>query len=573
MPDVRFDRYYRYDELTGLLKGFAREYPDLVRVESLGKSFEGKEIWVAVVTNHVSGDDRDRPALWVDGNIHASEVAPSSACLHLLNLLVTGAGADEDISRCLDTRAFYICPRVNPDGAEWALADRPRIVRSSTRPYPYDEEPIGGLAVEDIDGDGRMLSMRIPDPDGAWKACPDEKRLMVRRDPTETGGQYYRVLPEGRLEDYDGTLIHLQPKKQQLDLNRNFPSGWRQEGEQGGAGPYPTSEPEVRAVVDFISAHPNITGGVALHTYSGAILRPYTHQNDEGFPAEDLWTYRAIGEKGTSFTGYPAVSVYHDFRYHPKQVITGVFNDWMYDHLGLFAWVVEIWSPQRQAGIVDYKLIDWYREHPLEDDLKLLAWSDQALEGKGYVDWYSFDHPQLGPIELGGWNTLYAFRNPPPALLEKEIAPLSDWLVWHLLISPRLELHEAQAAPLGNDTFLVRLVVKNTGWLPTYVTKKALERKAVRGLVCEIELPEGATLESGKQREELGQLEGRAYKPSSLNCWGAIDPTEDRAEVEWVVRAAGGGKVTVTVRHQRAGVVRTELELLTPGRADVRSIP
>jgi murein tripeptide amidase MpaA len=558
MPEVRFDTYYRYEDLTHILQGFAQEYPDFVRLESIGKSYEGRDIWLAKVTNYETGDDQHKPALWVDGNIHASEVSPSSACLYLINRLVTAYGEDPDVTRCLDTRAFYVCPRVNPDGAEWALADKPKLVRSSTRPYPYDEEPIGGLVREDIDGDGRILTMRVPDPNGAWKVHPEEPRLLVRRDPTETGGQYYRLLVEGPIEDYDGVTIRLQPNKERLDLNRNFPVNWRQEYEQEGAGPYPTSENEVRAMTHFIASHSNIIGGVAFHTYSGVLLRPYDDRADEAFPAEDLWTYEKIGEKGTEITGYPAVSVYHDFRYHPKQVITGGFDTWLYDQMGMFGWTVEIWSPQRQAGIEEYKFIDWYREHPLEDDLKMLQWSDEVLGGKGYVGWYPFEHPQLGPVELGGWDQLYAFANPPGEFLEKEIAPFSDWLVWHLLISPRLEVYEVSVKPLGDDAYRVRLVVHNSGWLPTYVTKKGLEKKLVRGVVCEIELPEGATLETGKLREELGQLEGRAYKPTFPR---ADDATEDRAKVEWVVHAAQEGTVKLTARHERAGVMVAEVDL------------
>jgi hypothetical protein len=450
---------------------------------------------------------------------------------------------------------------VNPDGAEWALADKPKIIRSSTRPYPYDEDPIGGLVMEDVDGDGRMLMMRVPDPNGTWKICSEEPRLLVRRDPTETGGEYYRLFREGRIEGYDGVTIEAQPVKEGLDLNRNFPPNWRQEHEQEGAGPYPTSEPEVHAMVQFIASHPNITGGVAFHTMSGILLRPFGDQPDEEMPPEDLWTFEKIGTRGTELSGYPAISPYHDFRYHPKKVTTGVFNDWLYDHLGMYAWVVEIWNPQDQAGIGEIKFIDWRREHPLEDDLKLLKWSDEVLGGEGYVDWYPFDHPELGPVELGGWNWLYALKNPPPALLEKEIEPFSEWLVWHLLISPCLELYQVEVKPLGQDTYHVRMVVHNTGWLPTYVTKKALEKKVVRGLVFEIELPEGATLETGQEREVLGQLEGRAYKPSAHFTYYQSDVTADRAKVDWVVHAPRGGTVTLTARHERAGTVVETVQL------------
>ena len=561
MPKLQFDTYYRYDDLTRTLHAYAEEYPQLVRVESIGKSHEGRDIWLVTVTNSGTGIDRHKPALWVDGNIHASEVSPSSACLYLIGHLVTAYGSDPDVTRCLDTRAFYVCPRVNPDGAEWALADRPKIIRSSTRPYPYDEEPIGGLVSEDIDGDGRMLMMRVPDPHGPWKACPEEPRLLVRRDPAETGGPYYRLLPEGRVEDYDGALIRIQPDKERLDLNRNFPVNWRQEYQQAGAGPYPTSEPEARALAHFIANHPNITGGVVFHTFSGVLLRPYSDRPDQDMPPDDLRTYQAIGKKGTAITGYPAASVYHEFLYHPKEVTTGGFDDWLYDHIGVFAWTVEIWSPQRQAGITEYKYIDWYREHALQDDLTLLKWSDEVLGGKGYINWYPFEHPQLGPVELGGWDQLFAFRNPPPQFLEKEVAPFAGWLVWQLLISPRLELYQATAKPLGEGTYRVRLVVQNTGWLPSYVTKKAMEKKVVRGVVFEIELPAGATLETGEPRQELGQLEGRAYKASAPSGFYDGDPTEDRLKAEWVVRAPGGGIVRLTARHDRAGTVVAEVDL------------
>ena len=558
MPDIRFDTYYRYDDLTSHIKALAEEYPTLMQVESIGKSHEGRDIWLAKVTNLETGPDNEKPALWVDGNIHATEVSPSTACLYFVNTLVTGYGEDEEITRALDTRVFYIVPRVNPDGAELALADKPRYIRSSTRPYPYDEEPIGGLIVEDIDGDGRMLTMRAADPNGAWKICPEEPRLMVRRDPTETGGQYYRLLPEGPVENYDGVSIKIRPKKERLDLNRNFPENWRQEYQQRGAGPYPTSEPEVQALVAFIAGHPNITGGVALHTYSGVILRPYDDRADSEFPAEDLWTFEKIGAKGTELTGYPNVSVYHDFRYHPKKITTGGFDTWVYEQMGAFAWTIEIWSPQREAGIEEYKFIDWYREHPIEDDLKMLKWSDEVLEGKGYVDWYPYKHPELGPVELGGWDHVYAWRNPPKQFLEREIARFPKWLIWSALISPKLELMEATAKDLGEGTYRIRLVVQNTGWLPSYVTKKAVEKKVIRGLVCEIELPEGVALEAGEPREELGQLEGRAYK-------GAFpedeDETVDRIKVEWVVHAPKGGTVKLVARHQRAGTVRATVEL------------
>ncbi len=563
MKSLRFNVYYRYSELQEALQALARSYPKLIRLISIGRSHEGREIWLAVVTNFATGNDTEKPAFYVDGNIHATEVTASMAGLYLLHHLLTAYGQDAEVTRCLDSRVFYICPRLNPDGAEYALADVPRFIRSSTRPYPHTDVPFGGLRREDVDGDGRVLTMRVPDPHGPWKISDLDPRLMVRREPTEIGGAYYRLLPEGLIEDYDGVTLKLQERRQQLDLNRNYPAHWRQEHEQEGAGPYPTSEPEVRAAVQFISEHPNITGALTFHTYSGVLLRPYAHRADDTLPAEDLWTYQKIGAEGTQNTGYPHISVFHDFRYHPKQVITGAFDDWIYDHLGCFAWTVEIWCPQREAGISDFQFIDWYREHPVEDDLKLLRWNDEVLDGAGFVPWYPFEHPQLGPIELGGWDSLFSWINPPPALLEREIAKFPRWLTWHLLISPRLELNRLSAEPLGHQTWRITLVVDNTGWLPTYVCKRALEISAVRGVVCEIELPDEAELLLGKERETFGQLEGRAYTPATSSSWAGWggDTTDHRLKVEWVIRAIPGTSVQVSARHQRAGLVRAALTL------------
>ncbi|MEP7208379.1 MAG: M14 family metallopeptidase [Casimicrobiaceae bacterium] len=566
MPDIAFDRFYRYDELTRLLHEIVAEQPALTRLESIGKSHEGRDIWVLTVTNNATGPAEEKPAFWLDGNIHATEVAASAANLFFIHTLLEGYGLDDDITRALDTRAFYICPRINPDGAEWALADRPRWVRSSTRPYPYDEEEIEGLTVEDIDGDGRILQMRIADANGLWKAHPDAPDLMVRREPTEVGGTYYRILPEGTLEDYDGFILKIKKPRHGLDLNRNFPASWRQEFEQMGAGPYPTSEPEVRAVVAFITGHPNISGSTTFHTWSGVLLRPFEHLPDTEMHAEDLWFYQKTGEKGTELTGYPAISVYHEFRYHPKSVIGGTF-DWIYEHLGVFNWVVEIWSPMREAGIGKYLFIDWFRDHPIADDLKLYEWNRRELDGAAHAGWKPFRHPQLGDVEIGGWDRFNAFSNPPRAMLARELARFPKWLLWQALTSPKLELVHAGAQPLGVDTWKVTMVVQNTGWLPTYVSKRALERKVVRGTMLEIALPAGASLAQGKRRMDAGQLEGKAYKHTGVSFWPDYLVTDDRAKVEWIVRAAAGEVVQLVGRHERAGTVRAAVKLGEEERA------
>jgi Zinc carboxypeptidase len=105
MPETRFNKFYRYNEFTRLLKAYAKEYPNLIQLQSIGKSYEGREVWLVTATNFKTGSDADKPALWVDANLHASEVTGSTAALYLIHSLMTRYKKDENVTRALDTRA------------------------------------------------------------------------------------------------------------------------------------------------------------------------------------------------------------------------------------------------------------------------------------------------------------------------------------------------------------------------------------------------------------------------------------------------------------------------------------
>jgi hypothetical protein len=105
------------------------------------------------------------------------------------------------------------------------------------------------------------------------------------------------------------------------------------------------------------------------------------------------------------------------------------------------------------------------------------------------------------------------------------------------------------------------MVVQNTGWLPSYVSKMAVKHKVLRGVLAEISLPAGAELVSGKPREELGELEGWAYMHTGVSFWPNRTPTGDRKHVDWIVRGPAGAEATLTAWHDRAGRVTTRVVL------------
>lgn len=562
MPAIAYDRYPNYDELTTWLRQLADDHPDLVRLTTIGQSYDGRDIWLLTVTNHDVGAPAEKPALWIDGNIHASEVTAAVAIVHLVEHLATSFGRDADVTRALDTRTFYLVPRVNPDGAELAGAELPSFVRGSVHPWPRAEQ-LAGLVGEDVDKDGRILQMRVEDPNGAWKPYGNDPRLMIAREPDEDGdGPYYRLLGEGAIHDYDGVQVPTAPFTAGIDPNRQFPYKWERKVDgPWDAGEYPGSEPEVAALLRAITERKNICTYFAYHTFSGVHIRAYSDQADEVFVADDLWTFDVLGEMATELTGYPSISGFHDFRYHPKSVIRGVGTDWAYDHLGVYGWTTEFWNALSAAGLDDAHPLEWYRTHPLDEELQLLAWVDENVPG-GYVDWYEFDHPQLGRVELGGWHSELVFRNPPSHLLEAEIRPHTELAVRMALSSPLLRHRDTLVEALGEQTWRVRIVIENAGWMTTSVTQRAVDNGYVQPLVARLELPDRATLVTGEQRLDLGQLAGRALKQNAVRSFAqGSDGTDDRTVAEWIVRAPSGTVLPVEVSHDRAGTIRTTVTL------------
>ncbi len=542
-----FDRFLRYDEMTAWLHETAAANPGLMSVESYGRSHEGRDLWLATITDSSTGAHDTKPAHWVDANIHAIEVTGGVAALHLVHHLVTGFGSDPMVTEALQTRTFYVAPRVNPDGVEWVLADSPQFRRSSVRPWPWHDAHLApGLHERDIDGNGSIRTMRIPDPHGNWMPAADEPRFLVRvpAEGAPAGTPRYRLLYEGDLVDYDGFTIPTPPPPQSLDLNRNFPAGWGTT--VTGSGDHPLSEPEIDALVRAVTARRNVCGYNAYHTAGGILLRPSSTAPDSAMSPVDVWVWKQLGERGTALTGYTVHSVYEDFTFDRSDTMSGAGDDWAYEHAGVYGWTTEFWDVVQHATGTKVHNHHWYTGPTAAEERAVYDWAATNQPG-AYADWVPFDHPQLGAVEIGGWDDVFFWANAPGDMLHAEVKPHAEFAVHQALCSPRLEVLLSRATHLGGDTYRVEVGIANNGWLPTYVTDKARKDRLVLPLVAELS---GASVVGSPARLELGQLQGRlAFNLQSPKN----DGTPDRALATWVVQAPAGTEVTVAVSHQRAG--------------------
>ncbi len=552
---IPFDTYHAYDAYTAHLHSLAEAYPDLCTLTSIAKSHQGRDVWFVTITNPDTGPALEKPGFYIDAQIHAEEHATSATALYAIHYLLTQYGTDEEVTRLVDGQAFYIIPRINPDGAESAMTAPYHPWCGNGRFLP-GEDRLEGLIPQDITGDGYIVQMRVPDTKGEWKKDTRNPDIMVQREPGEEGGDYYRLYPEGVIRNYDGVHVAIE-MQQDGNMNRNFPTNWTPQ--EYGAGEYPFSEPETAGMRDVILNHPNITGMCAYHTHGGIILRPSMLQPDAEMSAPDLSLYKALGAVGERLTGYPTISVYEEFTPDKSKARHGSLTDWTYEEMGIISFGTELWDLERTAGVPKE---GYYNLGPRDAETQRLVhdWVVDNVGDRGFRPWTAHDHPQLGPVEVGGTVYIWSYRNPPGNLLEKICHDNVKFNLAHAAAAPRIAVDDLSVEALGGDLFRVTAVVSNHGYLPTNLSDVAVRNKVAKPVTLALTC-EDADLVMNAQTVDLGHLAGRNERRHAYSNWGQQWSAVTK-KAEWLVRATGANPtVNVTATSQKGGTQRQSAPL------------
>ncbi len=558
-PAVQFDHFYSYEEIDDFLRELADTYPDLCRVESIGRSLEGRDIHLLTLTNFTTGSPEERPGYVIHAGIHAHELASTHAALHIAKRLLT----DHIRDNLLDRVTFFVLPRLSADGSEFCLTTSTRV-RSRT---DFCNRASNTIYPEDLNGDGKILTLRQAHPDGEFVADPADSRLLIQRRSDSTA-PYYRTFPEGYIHDWDGSdririagfdafLTHRPDitAGRSYDWNRNWSYGWRPEGEQQGAGDYPFSELAMRQFVEFLHRYPKIFGMVGYHCGHPSIIRPPASGSPEELDADDDIALEELAQIGAQLTGFPALPlVKMHWAGRRDRGKGGHSLDFAYRHLGLLTVEIELGTVMNAAGLTTENYLSW-KSRADEDHWmrRLMQWWDSG--GHRYPlfkPWQPYQHPQLGDVEIGGF--LYTvLDNPLLSELPPTLEAVYQFTIAHARKHPWIVVEDFHIKRFDDHVYRIRMRVANRGDLPTHLTNKGKSLRRLRPVATRFTPAHGVTLLSATGSQALGHL--AAVTGSRIVEWFVSAPEKSGKDTqllgELYVSGGTGSDITRTVEAPR----------------------
>jgi len=530
--EIPWNRLYDVDELYAHFDRLVEAWPGHIHMQVIGHSVEGRELRVYTVTDFESGRDTDKPAMWIDGNVHGNEVQGGEAALYLAWYVLENRATNDTARELLDGSALYILPTVNPDGrASWfADAHNAHSSRTGVRPTDndrdgrFDEDP-----PDDLDGDGHIVQMRKHVPgEGTHRLDPDDPRRMERvpKDTKGTRGDWILLGSEGIDNDGDGRTN--EDGRGGYDMNRAWPAQWQPGHVQYGAGPYPLFWPETRCIARFLYEHTNVAAAQSFHNAGGMILRGPGTEAKGAYPRSDVRVYDELGKDGERMLPFYRYMVLWKDLY----TVFGGFVTWAYEGLGIISFTNELWVTSRMfpdesgSGSQDDRY--WF--------------NDKLLMSAGFVDWHAAEHPVYGSIEIGGFKKDVG-RVPPTFLIEEMLHRNAAFCLKHAVEMPKVVIEGVTVTELG-DLKAIDVVFRNEHLIPTRTALAADEKiGALDVYTCSGDrvavLAGGFTTDRFEPKLEQWpeRDQGRLLREAGI-------PGRGEVHVRWIVRGRGQ-KVTI----------------------------
>ncbi|WP_133555399.1 M14 family metallopeptidase [Algoriphagus boseongensis] len=532
--EISFNRYYSSEGLWDLMKKIAAAHPDLAKVESIGKSVQGRDILTITITDFSTGKDTDKPAMWIDGNIHSNEIQGGEFSLYVAWYLTEMYADNDFIKQLLKEKTFYITPTINPDARNnfFKEPNNANTPRSGMLVLDNDGDGLAGEdMMDDLDGDGNITMMIRKSPTGRFIKDPLDSRRLMMVGPDQVG-EYEMLGQEGIDNDGDGEVN--DDGIGYYDPNRDWGWNWQPDYIQRGALRYPFTLPENRAIMEFVMKHPNIAGAQSFHNSGGMILRgPGAEEDVNTYTREDIRIYDAIGKVGQEMIpGYRYITVYKDL-----YTVFGGELDWFYGNRGVFTYSNELMNPYL------YFHKDGGGRGNQDEQFRV----DQLLTfGDAFVNWKEYEHPQFGTVEIGGFKKTFG-RAHPGFLLEQDAHRNAAFTIFHAYHTPKLSVMNVEEEDLGGGLKAITATIFNERMMPTH---------ASQDLKYKIERPDYVTISGAKvvagfvvEDEDRNKFKEQKSSPEKI----AVEniPGMSAVKVKWIV--SSGSNYSISVNSAKGG--------------------
>ena len=553
-----FNRWHDVDELWSDLKKLEKAYPKFLKVGSVGKSHDGRDIMYMTINNPETGPEMSKAAMYIDANIHGNEIQGGEICLYTIWYLMENYGRIDKITHLVDERVFYIFPTVNPDGRQYFMDGDGGGARSGHIPVDDDND---GLYDEDgpndLNGNGVIEQIRKYVPGkGDMKISTVDKRIL---EPVEYGetGDYILLGLEGIDDDGDGLINEDGPGA--YDPNRNWAVDWQPDYVQSGAMDYPFELPEAKAINDFLMSHPNIAGVQAYHNNGGMILRGPGAESLGEFPASDARFYDELGQNGERMLPFYRYIVIWSGLY----TVHGGFTDWTNDGLGIVSFSNELWNGRQYFTSPELQKQTEDPNSPIYGEKADFFFDDYLEFGDEYTNWKEFDHPVYGKVEMGGRWKKTEGRVPPRFMNEELCHRNMAFTLYQADEMPMMKMGDHKVEKLGNDVYKVWVEFSNPKIVPP-ITEKAAQNNVVR--------PDLLTFEGNMDIISAGWVNDPLTDEYLKPVTREIDqqdlkriiirnghPGKTSRTIQYIVK--GKGNVNITYNSVKGGIVSTSFEV------------
>lgn len=516
--------------LAQRIQALTQKYPQWVKSKSLTQTLGGKDIWLITIG---AGKTEEKPAIAVVGGVEGKHLLGVEMAIGFAEKLLAATGTDS-IKTLLNKQTYYVFPNMSPDATAQYFA-KTKAERSGNANQTDDDRDgkVSEDDADDLDGNGKITWMRVLDPTGKYKLNSDDPRSLLLADATKGEVGKYLLFQEGIDNDKDGNFN--EDGDGGIHFNKN--SSFNFKPFAPGAGEYPVSEKENRALFDFLYDAFNVYAVVTFGPVNN--LSTPVQFSAPGVAKRIISSWFESDVKANALVSerYNKITKTKDA---PKATAeNGDFSQWGYFHYGRLSFSTPGWWVPKVTPDSTRKEKKFTNEDQVASYLR---WAASQGITNTFTPWKAVNHPDFPgqTVEVGGLDP-FVLNNPPYKMVDGIVAKHTDFLVALANMAPKLALVNVKTEKVADGLTRVTLKVMNTGELATY-TKVGDRSYFLKKIAVKVNATANQTVVSGRKTQTIESIQGQEYR-----------------ELTWLIK--GSGKVSIDAGSPTTGSQSIEITL------------